>query len=111
MGQLDRDDGLHAGGTPSTPSMRLLIVRDHATTVFGNEQLAEAWLAQNEMAVLDGQCVVATACQTREGFEQAMQELARIRRERHEPPHAVGNPWGELQFDPDVTQPRPTPRR
>lgn len=105
MGQLDPDT-LHAGGTPSTPSLRLLIVRDHATTVFGNEALAEAWLAQSEAAVLDGQCIVATACQTREGFEQALQELARIRRERHEPVHAVGNPWGALMLDPDATQPR-----
>lgn len=110
MTMPNRKEFSHSGGIPSTPGMRLLIVRDHATAVFGSEQLAEAWLGQSEFAVLDGQCVVATACQTPEGFEQAMLELSRIRRDRSEPRHAAGNPWDESWIDPDITQPRPAPR-
>lgn len=90
MTQAERSPIPHSGGIPSTPSMRLLIVRDFATAVFGDEQVADHWLDRNDPSVLEGQCMVATACQTAEGFEQTMQELARIRRDRQDGPRQTG---------------------
>lgn len=77
--------------------MRLLIVRDFATAVFGDEQVADHWLDRSDAAVLEGQCMVATACQTAEGFEQAMQELARIRADRLEARRSAPQQSGQRQ--------------
>ena len=68
----------HAGGIPSTPHLRLQIVRDYAASVYGKELIASAWLGQPHEAILDGVCIVASACQTEEGFRQAMDELRRV---------------------------------
>jgi hypothetical protein len=67
---------------PSSPTARLQFVRDYATQVFGKELTAAAWLGQLSPEVLDGACIVATACQTETGFRQAMQYLARLDRLR-----------------------------
>ena len=72
----------HSGGVPSTPDLRLRIVRDYATQVYGKELAAAAWLGQPNEAVLGGVCIVSSACQTEEGFRQAMDELKRIERLR-----------------------------
>ncbi|HUR39591.1 MAG TPA: hypothetical protein VM240_00315 [Verrucomicrobiae bacterium] len=68
----------HAGGIPSSPALRLQIVRDYASRVYGKELAAAAWLGQPHPSVLNGECIVATACQTTEGFRQTMNELSRI---------------------------------
>lgn len=68
----------HAGGIPSSPALRLQIVRDYATRVYGKELTAAAWLGQPHPSVLDGECIVATACQTADGYRQTMKELSRI---------------------------------
>lgn len=77
------DPGELGGDIPSTPAARLHLVRDFAVQVFGKELTAAAWLGQLCPAVLDGACIVATACQTATGFREAMQELARLQRLRH----------------------------
>ena len=68
----------HSGGVPSTPHLRLQIVRDYAAAVYGKELIAAAWLGQPNEAILDGACIVASACQTEEGYRQAMDELKRV---------------------------------
>ena len=84
MGSSDMGGSVdHGGGIPSTPAARLHIVRDFAVQVFGKELTAAAWLGQLCPAVLDGACIVATACQTATGFREAMQELARLQQLRH----------------------------
>jgi hypothetical protein len=66
--------------------MRLQTVREYAITVFGKEVAAAAWLGRISPAVLQGFCIVATACQTPEGFREAMLELHRIHERRLTPP-------------------------
>ena len=67
---------------PNSPTARLQLVRDYATQVFGKELTAAAWLGQLSPEVLDGVCIVSTACQTETGFREAMQYLARLDRVR-----------------------------
>ena len=74
----------HKGDLPLQipPPMRLHLVRQYAIEVFGKEAAASAWLGRVSPSVLNGSCVVSTACLTSEGFQEAMVELHRISESR-----------------------------
>lgn len=96
----------HSGGIPTTPHLRLRIVRDYAAQVYGKELTAAAWLGQPHEAILGGACIVSTACQTEEGYRQAMDELKRVEALRGGDVDAPGYraPEPELALDGDRTR-------
>jgi hypothetical protein len=65
-----------------TPEIRLALVRDYATIVFGKELMAAAWLGQLCPEVRGGAEVVAVACQSADGFKEAMAVLQKIHEAR-----------------------------
>lgn len=69
-------------GLESDARVRLRAVREYATTVFGKEVAAAAWMGSVNVAVRDGSCTITDACQTLEGFLEAMFELSRVARTR-----------------------------
>jgi hypothetical protein len=70
-----------AGNEPvETPLARLRAVAEYARRVFEDESLAATWLSRAHRAVRGGLCAVGAACQTVEGFREAMAELSRIER-------------------------------
>lgn len=68
------------------PSLRRRAIREYAGHVLGDDYTASRWLGRNHLSVRRGACTIASACETAEGFFEAMAELARIsdfeRRER-----------------------------
>jgi hypothetical protein len=69
----------------ASPLGRLRAIRDYANGIFGDESIAATWLSRAHQRVRNGLCAVGAACQTSEGFREAMAELSRIERlERRE---------------------------
>lgn len=64
---------------------RLDAVRGYAIKVFGKETAASVWLGRTSPAILGGSCVISEACETTEGFLEAMAELARFERAKNAP--------------------------
>lgn len=61
-------------------TLRLRVVREYAETVFGGEAYATKWLDRTNLRIRGGTCSVNEACDTPDGFYEAMAELARIER-------------------------------
>lgn len=70
----------------SNPALRRRAIREYAGIVLGDDYTASRWLGRSHVAVRRGTCSIAAACETADGFFEAMAELARIndfeRRER-----------------------------
>jgi hypothetical protein len=62
----------------SDPMLRLRAVREYAQCVFGDETLAATWLSRAHRPICGGLIAVGAACQTAQGFFEAMAELARV---------------------------------
>lgn len=60
------------------PQVRLRAIREYASTVLGDGRSASRWLERAHHSVRRGMCSVVAACETPEGFFEAMAELARI---------------------------------
>ncbi|HUR39592.1 MAG TPA: hypothetical protein VM240_00320, partial [Verrucomicrobiae bacterium] len=58
------------------PQMRQQAVRDFAVEVMGDEAEATRWLGKVCYRIRGGRCSVAAACESAEGFFEAMAELA-----------------------------------
>jgi hypothetical protein len=65
---------------PLDPQAQLATVREFATRVLGTELDASAWLGRTHPNILSGCCVISEACRSREGFRDAVIELARMAR-------------------------------
>ena len=75
--------GMEANGSEwkslaTDPQVRLRAIREYAATVLGDSATARKWLERTHHSVRRGSCSVAVACETPEGFFEAMAELARI---------------------------------
>lgn len=68
----------------SDPMLRRRAIREYSEYVLGDH--ASRWLGRSSFAVRRGTCSIASACESADGFFEAMAELARIsefeRRER-----------------------------
>jgi hypothetical protein len=60
------------------PMLRLRAVREYAESVFGDESISATWLSRAHRPICGGLIAVGAACQTPQGFFEAMAELARI---------------------------------
>lgn len=72
------DLGQVMAAMPLSPDMRLALVRNYASSVFGKETIAAAWMGRVNAAIGGGNATVAEACQSEQGFTDAMLELHRL---------------------------------
>jgi hypothetical protein len=75
-----------------TPELRLDIIRECAIAVFGKPLVAAAWLGRPNPSVLEGNTIIANACQTENGFRETLLELGRIHHLRYGPGSQVPSP-------------------
>lgn len=62
----------------SDPQVRLRAIREYASSVLGDGRSAARWLERAHLSVRRGSCSIVSACESPEGFFEAMAELARI---------------------------------
>jgi hypothetical protein len=96
------------------PMLRLRAVREYADSVFGDETIAATWLSRAHRPICSGLIAVGAACQTAQGFFEAMAELARIdqfeRREARKRAHARTHFGDQAIWGKDEEPPAPAVR-
>jgi hypothetical protein len=107
----NQDFTKYLAAPPSSPLLRMEIIRNYAKAVFGKALLASAWLGRPNGAVLGGVGNVATACQSAQGFHDAMRELIRLQASKHTsdgpawPPAVTANKQPARTFPPATDDP------
>jgi hypothetical protein len=60
------------------PALRVKAATSYASYVIGDEARASRWLQDCHPSIRDGSCPVAKACESPDGFLEAMLELVRL---------------------------------